>query len=70
MSIKNPFGDDGQSGRIDDIKQAYATGAITQEQYNDLLSDEGAVSQSLTFKRAALGLLLATAGFFFLISNF
>lgn len=68
--IQNPISDGGQAGRLDDLKQVYASGAISQEQYNDILSDEEGASKALTFKRTALGLLLATVGFFVLFSSF
>ncbi len=69
MGIQNPFGDNGQSGRADDIKAEFASGAITQEQFDDLMSDEGVTSNYLNLKRAGLGILLFTVGAFILWAN-
>lgn len=60
---ENPAGDGGQSDRIDDIKATYAAGEITQEQYADLMGDEGVTSNYIFKKRVALALLCAGIAF-------
>lgn len=69
MGIHNPLSDDGQKGRIDDIKAQYADGAITKEQFDDLMSDEGVTSNYIALKRAGLAVLLLTVGFFMVWAN-
>jgi len=58
----NPFSDNGQFSRIDDISSERAAGAITQEQFEDLMQDEKATAGWIRLKRAAAFILCAGIG--------
>lgn len=62
----NPLSDGGQSDRLDDIKAQYAGGAITQDQYNELMATESVTKNFIRLKFAGLAVLLGTIGFFIL----
>ena len=55
--------------RVDDIKAQFADGAITKEQFDDLMGDESVTSNYLNLKRAGLTILLLTVGFFMVWAN-
>jgi len=59
---QNPLGDMGQANRIDDIKAKRSEGAITQEQFDDLMKDEGATTWFVRQKRLAAFVLFAGIG--------
>lgn len=59
---QNPLGDMGQANRIDDINAERAAGAITQEQFEDLMQDEKATAGWIRLKRAAAFILCAGIG--------
>lgn len=69
MGNRNPFSDGGQSGRVDDIKAQYASGAITQDQYNELVGMESVTSNFLNLKRVGALVLFGTIGFFLIWAN-
>lgn len=61
---ENPLGDGGRSDRVDDIKAHYASGEITQDQFNELMASEGATLNYIRLKRLGLAALCATVAFF------
>jgi len=63
---QNPVSDGGQADRLDDIKAQYAGGAITKEQYDDLMATESVTTGFLRLKYGGLAVLLGTIGFFLL----
>ena len=62
--ITNPFGSSGQSDRLEKIAADRASGAITQGQYDDLISAEGVTSRYLMLKRVGIAALFLTVAFF------
>ncbi len=59
---ESPFSSQGQSQRIDGINAKRAEGAITQEQFEDLMKDESVTSGSIRLKRMAAFILFAGIG--------
>ena len=66
---QNPVSDGGQADRIDDIKAQFAGGAITKEQFDDLMAAESVTTNYLRLKYAGFAVLLGTIGFFLLWAN-
>ena len=67
-NVTNPVGDGGQSKRLEEIESAYAQGAISHDQYEDLLEDEKSTGDWVFVKRAAFGALCLGIGILFLLS--
>lgn len=61
--ISNAIGDQGQSGRIDEIKAAYAADEISKSEYDELIEDESLTSKYLNLKKVAMIALVLTVGF-------
>lgn len=66
--IDNPFNNTDQSGRIDDIKAAYAGDEINKDLYDSLIADEELASKLLLIKRAAAGFILSCIAISFLLN--
>ncbi len=65
----NPAGDGGHADRVADINAKYADGAISKEQFDELMGYEGVTSNFIQLKRAGLAVLLVTVGLFIVWAN-
>lgn len=61
---QNPLSSGGRSARIDDIEAQRASGALTKEEFDDLMGDEAVTSRYIKLKYAGLAVLVGTVGFF------
>lgn len=57
-----------QNDRLNDIREAYANGHVTDDQYSDLINDESETSDALRLKRIGLALILGIVGLLFVAS--
>lgn len=67
-NLTNPFGDGGQSKRLEEIESAYAQGTISHDQYEDLMDDEKSTGDWILVKRAGLLVICLGIGLLFLLS--
>ena len=68
-NFNNPLSSNGQSERIRDISDAHASGAITQEQYEELIQAEETTSKYLQLKYLGVAMFVALIGFLLIASN-